>query len=107
MLMTSGGGGESSRLHKDLVKEKQIAQFAVAGAFSMEDDGIAAAGAVIMPWGNRQKVMEALHEHIDKVRTEPAAQRELDKVKNQLLSQEVTNALTVESKAGLLGQYEV
>ncbi len=107
MLMAIIGGGESSRLHKDLVKEKQIAQFAVAGAFSMEDDGIAGAGAVIMPWGNRQKVVDALREHIDKVRNEPVTQRELDKVRNQLLSQEVTNALTVESKAGLLGRYEV
>jgi len=107
MLMAIIGGGESSRLHKDLVKEKQIAQFAVAGAFSMEDDGIAGAGALIMPWGNRQKVVDALREHIDKVRNEPVTQRELDKVRNQLLSQEVTNALTVESKAGLLGRYEV
>ncbi len=107
MLMSIVGGGESSRLHKDLVKEKQIAQFVLAGAFSMEDDGIAGAGGVIMPWGNRQKVMDALREHFDKVRTEPVSRRELDKVKNQLLSREVTDALTIESKAELLGRYEV
>lgn len=107
MLMTIVGGGESSRLYKDLVKDKQIAQVAVAGAFGLEDDGIAGAGAVIMPWGNKQKVMDALREHIEKVRTEPVTQRELDKVKNQLLSQEVMNALTVENKAQLLGNYEV
>ena len=107
MLMTILGGGESSRLHKDLVKEKKIAQFAVAGAFALEDDGLAAAGAVIMPWGDKQKVMEALRGHVEKVRSEPVTQRELDKVKNQLLAREVTNALTDENKAKLLGQYEV
>lgn len=107
MLMTIVGGGESSRLHKDLVKEKKIAQFTVAGAFSLEDDGLAAAGAIIMPWGDKQKVMESLRVHIDKVRTEPVTQRELDKVKNQLLAQEVANVLTDENKARLLGQYEV
>ena len=107
MLMTIVGGGESSRLYKDLVKEKQIAQVAVAGSFSLEDDGLAGAGAAIMPWGNKQKVMDVIREHIEKVRTEPVTQRELDKVKNQLLSQEVMNALTVENKAQLLGTYEV
>lgn len=107
MLMTILGGGESSRMHKDLVKEKKIAQFVVAGAFSLEDDGLAGAGAVIMPWGDKPKVMEALREHINRVRAESVTQRELDKVKNQLLAQEVTNALTVENKARLLGQYEV
>jgi len=107
MLMTILGGGESSRLHRDLVKEKQIAQFAVAGSFSLEDDGLAGAGAIIMPWGNKAKVVDAIRSHIDKVRSELVTQRELDKVKNQLLAQEVTNALTVENKASLLGQYEV
>lgn len=107
MLMSIVGSGESSRLHKDMVKEKEIAQFVVAGAFSFEDDGLAGAGAIIMPWGNRPKVVEALRAHIDKVRTEPVTQRELDKVKNQLLKQEVTNALTVGNKAQLIGQYEV
>lgn len=42
MLMTILGGGESSRLYKDLVKDQQVAQFAVAGAFSLQDDGICA-----------------------------------------------------------------
>ena len=107
MLMTILGGGESSRLHKDIVKDKQIAQFALAGAFSMEDDGIAGAGAVLMPWGDKQKVTDALRGHIEATRSEPVSQRELDKVRNQLLAQEVTNTLTVENKARLLGQYEV
>ncbi len=107
MLMNIVGSGESSRLYKDLVKEKELAQFAVAGAFAMEDDGLAGAGAAIMPWGNKQKVLDAVKEHLDKVRNEPVTQRELDKVKNQFLSQEVTNLLTVEGKAQLLGGYEV
>lgn len=107
MLLNILGGGESSRLNRDLVKERQIAQVAVAGAFFLEDDGLAAAGAAIMPWGNKQKALDAIKEHIEKVKAEPVTQRELDKVKNQLLSQEVMNALTIENKARLLGQYEV
>lgn len=107
MLMNIVGSGESSRLYKDLVKEKELAQFAVAGAFAMEDDGLAGAGAAIMPWGNKQKVLDSVKEHLDKVRNEPVTQRELEKVKNQFLSEEVTNLVTVEGKAQLLGGYEV
>ncbi|MBI1826503.1 MAG: insulinase family protein, partial [Planctomycetes bacterium] len=107
MLMSIVGGGESSRLYKDLVKEQKIAQYAVAGAFSLEDDGIAGAGAVIMPWGDKAKVMDAVKAQLDKVRSEPVIARELEKARNQLLSQEVTNSLTVASKARLLGEYEV
>lgn len=107
MLMDIVGSGESSRIHKDLVKERKIAQFAGTGAFALEDDGIAAAGAAIMPWGDKQKVMDALREHINKARTEPVTQRELEKAKNKFLFREVTNSLTVERKASLLGQYEV
>jgi len=107
MLMNILGGGESSRLYKDLVKERQIAQVAVAGAFALEDDGLAAVGAAIMPWGNKQKVLDAMREHVEKIKSEPVTQRELEKVRNQLLSQEVMNALTVANKARLLGQYEV
>ncbi len=106
MLMSIVGGGESSRLYKDVVKEKKIAQVAVAGAFSMEDDGLMGAGTVLMPWGDKQKVVDVMREHLQRVRTEPVTQRELDKVKNQLLAEEVQQSLTVESKASLLGEYQ-
>ena len=107
MLMSILGGGESSRLYKDIVKEKQVAQVAVAGAFSLEDDGLAGAGAVLMPWGDKQKVLDIIQEHVKKIREEPVTQRELDKVKNQLLSAEVTKLLTVAGKAQTLGQFQV
>lgn len=106
MLMSVVGGGESSRIYKDIVKEQKIAQVAVAGAFSLEDDGLLGAGAVLMPWGNKQKVFDAIRKHLDRVREEPVTQRELDKVKNQMLSQEVLQSLTVVSKANLLGNYQ-
>ncbi|MEK6674454.1 MAG: pitrilysin family protein [Planctomycetota bacterium] len=107
MLMTIVGGGESSRLYRDLVKERQIAQMAVGGAFSLQDDGLLGAGAVLMPWGNKEKAIAGIREHLQKVRDEPVTPRELDKAKNQFLSRAVTESLTVASKAQVLGGYQV
>ncbi len=107
MLMSILGGGESSRLYRDIVKKRELAQYAMAGAFSLEDDGLLGAGAVLMPWADKQKALDAIREHIDRLKAEGVTDRELEKVRNQYLRDEVTNALTIERKAGLLGQYEV
>lgn len=106
MLMSILGGGESSRIYMDIVKEQKIAQVAIAGAIALEDDGLLAAGAVLMPWGNKQKVLQVMREHIERVKAEGVTEKELEKAKNQYLRNEVTRTLTVASKARLLGQYE-
>jgi len=106
MLMSILGNGESSRIYKDVVKEQKIAQVAIAAAITFEDDGLLAAGAVLMPWGDKQKVLQVMREHIEQVKAEGVTEKELEKVKNQLLRSAVTESLTVASKAGLLGRYE-
>lgn len=107
LLMTILGGGESSRIYNDLVKKQKSAQVGVAGLFGFEDDGLLGAGAVLMPWGNKKKVLKTIHEHIERMKNEPVTARELEKVKNQFLRQEVTESMTVASKASALGQYQV
>jgi zinc protease len=107
VLMSILGGGESSRLYQDIVKERKLAQMAMAGAMSMEDHGVAGAGVVMMPWGNKKKALAAVREHIDRIKQEGVTWRELEKAKNQLLRSTVTQSLTVESKASLLGSYAV
>jgi len=106
MLMSILGGGESSRIYDDLVKKQKTAQAGVAGLFNFEDDGLCGAGAVLMPWGNQKKVLKTIRDHIERVKKEPVTARELEKVKNQLMRQEVTQALSVASKARLLGEYQ-
>lgn len=104
ILMSVVGGGESSRIYHDLVKEKRLCQVALGGAFALEDDGFAGAGAVMLPViEDKEKVLKAIAEHLQKVIDEPITQRELDKVKNQMLRGVVTGALTVANKANLLG----
>ncbi|MFQ5429658.1 MAG: M16 family metallopeptidase [Phycisphaerae bacterium] len=107
ILMGVLGGGESSRLYVDVVKEQKIAQVAMAGAFGFESDGLAGAGGVLLPFGKKKLLMKTIREHIKRLKKEPITEVELSKMKNQLRRQEVTGALTVASKAGLLGQYSV
>jgi len=107
MLMSILGGGESSRMYRDLVKERKLAQVVMAMSQSLEDDGLAGAGAAILPIGSdKEKVLKALKEHIQRVRTEPVTDRELTKTKNQYLRNEVVKSLTVANKANLLGRYQ-
>ena len=104
MLMRVLGGGESSRLYRDLVKERQLCQMAMAATFALEDDGLMGAGAAIMPWKNRDQILGEIAKHLQKLIDEPITERELTKVKNQLSREVVTGALTVENKANLLGE---
>lgn len=102
------GGGESSRLYEEVVKDKKIAQAAMAGAFGFEGDGIAGAGGALLPMTTKKKeLMTAVRAHLKKICDEPITQEELDKMKNQMRRSEIEGALTVENKASLLGQYAV
>lgn len=102
------GGGESSRLYEEVVKDKKIAQVAMAAAFGFEDDGMAGAGGALLPMTTKKKeLMNTIRAHIKKIGGEPILQEELDKMKNQMRRGEIEGAVTVENKASLLGQYAV
>jgi zinc protease len=108
VLMGVLGGGESSRIYVDIVKEQKIAQIAIGGAFSFEDSGIAGAGGVLLPLvGDKALLMKTIDKHIDQIVNEPITPSELDKMKNQLRRNEVTGTTTVASKADRLGNYAV
>lgn len=104
LLGTILGGGESSRVYRDLVAERRLAVMAVGGAFALEQDGFVGAGAVLSPLGGKlDQVQEALRTHLEKLRTEPVTEEELTKARNQMLRGQVTETLTVVSKAQALG----
>ncbi len=103
MLMQVLGGGESSRIYKKIVDEDEKAPMAMAGAFSMEQAGFAAAGAVQMPFSDSKGIVEAIDEQFEKVKAEGVTEAELAKVKTSMLRRLVDESKTVESKANLLG----
>ncbi|MFO0948223.1 MAG: pitrilysin family protein [Planctomycetota bacterium] len=101
-------GGNSSRLYRELVADKQQAVIAMAVAYSLEQDGIFAAGAALSPLGgDESKVRSALEKQIERLRSEPVSEQELTKAKNQWLSQLVVQNLAADSKATLLGSAAV
>lgn len=98
------GGGNSSRLYRELVAEKQLAVAAEAESFSLEQDGLFGAGAVLAPFGGDIDVVLAVtEENIERLRNEPVTERELTKAKNQLLRGLVTGNLRIDRKARTLG----
>ena len=102
------GGGNSSRLYRELVAEKRLAVMAQAQSWGLEQDGLFGAGAGLPPFGSDPNaVLEIIMGHIEKLRSEPVTDRELTKAKNQLMRDLVTRNLEVERKATLLGMAAV
>src|SRR6516162_7245027 len=100
LLATIVGGGESSRLYRDLVAENQLAVYALAGSFALEQEGFWGAGAVLSPFGGKTaKALEAIQKQIDKARTEGITDKELTKARNQFLAGQVTQTMTVANRA--------
>jgi zinc protease len=98
------GSGNSSRLYRELVAQKQLAVQAEAASWSLQQDGLFGAGALLPPFGaDANSVLEIIENHIARLRTEPVSERELTKAKNQMLRGMVTDNLMVESKAKALG----
>ncbi|MBU0637922.1 MAG: insulinase family protein [Planctomycetes bacterium] len=98
------GGGESSRLYREVVAEKQLAVMAAAAAFALEQDGFFVAGGVMAPFGGKPKRLRAvLDSQLQRLRSEPVSERELLKARNQMLKDLVTENLTINSKASALG----
>ncbi|MCX4240759.1 M16 family metallopeptidase [Paraliomyxa miuraensis] len=98
------GGGESSRLYRDLVTDRDLAIVALAAGFSLEDDGMFGAGAVMSPFGDEpDDALAAIRQHVAKLVADGVTEDELRKAKNGMLRDVVTSQLTVASKAQLLG----
>jgi zinc protease len=108
LLGTILGGGESSRLYRELVAEKQTAVFALASAITLENAGLFAAGAVLPPFSRSgPQATEAIQRQVEKLRAEPVTAKELLKAKNQMLSALASQSQTAASRARTLGQAAV
>lgn len=108
LLGTILGGGESSRLHRELVADKQLAVVALATAFSLEYDGLFAAAGIMTPFSrNSPAVLDAIKAHVERVKNEPVTDKELLKAKNQLLASLAQQELTAASRATAVGSAAV
>ena len=108
LLSTILGGGHSSRIYRELVADKELAVVAMAAAESLEQDGFFGAGVLLPAIGGQpDKVLAALEAAVERLRTEPVSEKELLKARNQMLRSLVWQSLTVEGRAGAIGQAAV
>ena len=108
LLTTILGGGNSSRAYRSLVARKQLAVGVQCMNISMEQDGVIALGAAFTPVGGRMdETLAALKIELERARKRKVSSQELEKAKNQMLRNLVTENLYIANKARALGSASV
>ncbi|HEX6374279.1 MAG TPA: pitrilysin family protein [Allosphingosinicella sp.] len=96
--------GESSRLHKSLVRDKRIATDAGAQLASVEEEGYWAPTVILAGGRGVEEAEAALAAEIARVRDEPVSAAELAEAKNELLAQALRQRETFNGRASGLGE---
>jgi zinc protease len=100
--------GESSRLYRTLVREKELALSVDAdNSFSSRDPSLFYLSAEVAPGKTTDEVEEALVAEIGRLQKEPVADRELEKAKNQLEAAFVFGQDSLFGQGMLLAKYEI
>ncbi len=99
--------GESSRLYRNLVYERQIAVAAGGQAFALEDPGVFFFYAYLQQGQKPEAGEAALQEEIERLRTAPVTAGELEKAKNQIVARLVFDREKVKDKADAIGEAAV
>ena len=99
--------GESSRLYRKLVYEDRIALAAAGFPLFTEHPNLFWAFAIMNQGKSIEDGEKALDAVLDKMKSEPVPARELEKAKNQVISELVVGRRTVQEKADAIGQAAV
>jgi zinc protease len=75
--------GQSSRIYEKLVYEKQLAVAAFGNANLIEDPNLFYAVAIVQPGHTPEEVTETLIAELERLKTEPISDHELQRTKNQ------------------------
>jgi zinc protease len=99
--------GKSSRLYRSLVYEKQIALYA-GGEYDdvSTDPNLFTLYAGVMPGKTVEEVEQALYTEIERFKSEPVSDEELQKARNQVEAQFIMSQDSNFYQAMLLGQFE-
>jgi zinc protease len=95
--------GQSSRIHKKLVYETQIALAAFGGANIIEDPNLFYAVAIVQPGRTPDEAAAALIAELDRLRNEPISEGELQQAKNQFARDYILGRESNREKAQTLG----
>jgi len=97
------GGGNSSRLYRGLVAERQVAVGVESYTYNLEDDGLFSVQVTQAPDSDAEEITALIEKHIARIAGDGVTEAEVAKAKNQMLKYVVTGNLTIDSKARLLG----
>ncbi|MBI4414472.1 MAG: insulinase family protein [candidate division NC10 bacterium] len=100
--------GRSSRLHRSLVYEQQVALYAAASYDRLSaDPSLFYLYASALPGKGSDQVERALYAEVERVQREPVGERELQKAKNQLEADFVLSQDSIFSMARQIASYEM
>src|SRR5437660_8826075 len=94
--------GESSRIYKKLVYDKQMAVAAFGNANLIEDPNLFYAVAIVQQGHTPEEASTALIAEIEKLKTEPISTRELQRSKNQFARDYILGRESNQQKASTL-----
>jgi zinc protease len=94
--------GQTSRIYQKLVYEKQMAVAAFGNANLIEDPNLFYAVAIVQPPHTTEEVTNALITELDRLKTEPITEHELQRSKNQFARDYIFGRLSNQQKAGQL-----
>lgn len=88
-------GGASSRINKNLVERKQMAQFAFSFAYGLEDAGMGIFAAIAAKDISLDDIQTEFDAEIKKIQTELVSQEEFEKIRNQYENQFISSNSSV------------
>jgi zinc protease len=96
-------GGESSRLYKRMVYDKQMALQAGGQTVLLEDPGVFFFFSILQAGQKPEDAEKELQAEVDRLKNEPVSADELAKAKNQLISGLIFGRQTAQDKASAIG----
>jgi zinc protease len=105
MLATLLSGGESSRLNKAIVDEKEMAVATGAFTFSMEHPGLYIVYGISSMGVDVNELEKAIDAEFEKVKTELISEQEFQKIRNQTENDFILSNATLEGIADNLATY--
>jgi len=101
------GGGQSSRLHQALIKEKKLFSQIECYHTGSNDPGLVVIEGRLIKGVSLEAADAAVGEELEKMRNVPVSEKELTKVKNKTESAIVFEDMSVMNRAGSLAIYEL
>ncbi len=100
------GGGESSRLYRNIKEEEGLVNNIYAYSYTPMREGVLAVGGTIDPAQSKKALSEIIKE-VNKLKYEPVSDLELSKAKINIESDSIYTKETMQGQAQKLGYFEV